>query len=241
MMPLRSAAQLVTLLTEERQGPEVDPADALPYASGRWEPHPRQRLAMESIADELFFGGARGGGKSDWLIADFAAYAQEYGAAARGALFRRTIDQFRELRVKGSAILHGIAEWHQNEKTGTSRTAPLLMSFLDTMDDVANYMGHEYSWLGFDELTDMPSGEPYEFMTTCVRSKHDIPKYIRATGNPGRPGHLWVKAYFVDKVAPGDIYLDADTKRTRQYIPVEADRQPAPDSKTTTTSTPCAL
>ena len=207
------------LLAAEREGPEVDPR--LTPRLENWDPHPVQRLAMASTANEVFFGGARGGGKSDWLIADFAAFAEEYRSAAKGLLVRRTIGEFRQLQDKAREMFVGRAEWHATDRRWIFKNgAFLIMGHLDTMDDVANYMGNEYTWMGFDELTEWPSGEPYEYMGTFMRSTNpEVPKLRRSTGNPGRPGHAWIKDYFIDRVAYGDIYTDPVTGRTRQFIP----------------------
>ena len=42
-----------------------------------WEPQPKQQLALSCPAFELFYGGAAGGGKSDFLLADFLAGCNE--------------------------------------------------------------------------------------------------------------------------------------------------------------------
>jgi hypothetical protein len=36
-----------------------------------WKPEPKQLIALGCPAFELFYGGARFGGKSDFLLADF--------------------------------------------------------------------------------------------------------------------------------------------------------------------------
>ena len=174
-----------------------------------------------SPARELFFGGARGGGKSDWLIADFAKHARDYGPNAKGILLRQSVPQFHELQRKAETMYRGLAEWKASERTWIFKNgATLRMTHLDSMADVNNYMGHQYTWIGFDELTDWPSIELYEFMGTTLRTPvADMNVYIRATGNPARPGHAWVKDYFVDRVAPTKFYHDPTTGFTRQFIP----------------------
>ena len=44
-----------------------------------WKPQPKQELALRCPATELFYGGAAGGGKSDFLLADFLQGAEKYG------------------------------------------------------------------------------------------------------------------------------------------------------------------
>ena len=41
-------------------------------------------------ADEIFYGGARGGGKSHGILLDFCKHAFEHGENVSGILFRRT-------------------------------------------------------------------------------------------------------------------------------------------------------
>lgn len=103
--------------------------------------------------------------------------------------------------------------------------ATLRFRSLESDLDVGKYNGHQYPWQGWDELTEFPSGGPYEFMIKCCRSASGAPCYMRATGNPGRPGHVWVKARFIDVAKPYEIYqfapnpLEPEKKLTRCFIP----------------------
>ena len=64
-----------------------------------WEPQPGPQSSAITAAfiDELFFGGARGGGKSDYLLGD---YLQDIsiGSAWRGIIFRKTYPELEELK-----------------------------------------------------------------------------------------------------------------------------------------------
>ena len=70
-----------------------------------WEPQPKQQLALSCPAFELFYGGAAGGGKSDFLLADFLAGCNEGRGAWRGILFRRTYKELEELVDKSRKII----------------------------------------------------------------------------------------------------------------------------------------
>ncbi len=63
-------------------------------------------------------------------------------------------------------------------------------------------------------------------MLSCARSPHGIPVRVRATANPGGPGHAWVKQRFVDVCEPGKIWHDPDTGLTRAFIPATLDDNP---------------
>ena len=216
-------------MTEDLPGPdpsEVTAPDATPHVS-RWKPTTLQRLAMQSPVNELFFGGARGGGKSDMLIASFDRHAERYGKHAIGLLLRRTFPEFKPLLDKARFMYRGKADWHATDKVWRFKNgAQLIMSFCDTIADVSRFMGAEYTWMGFDELPEWPNIEVYEFMGSCMRSTGDVPKVRLSTGNPGRAGHGWVKAYFIDVAKYGEIYVDPDTGRSRQFIPAKLDDNP---------------
>src|SRR4029078_13682595 len=56
-----------------------------------WAPQegPQTRL-IQCPAFEIFFGGARGGGKPDAILGEFIGHAQQYGEGASGLVVRRT-------------------------------------------------------------------------------------------------------------------------------------------------------
>jgi hypothetical protein len=190
-----------------------------------WEPQPRQAQALACPAFELFYGGAKGGGKSDFLLGDFLAGVEEYGEAWKGIIFRRTYKELEEI-IARSREIYGkypgatYTASGEREKTWIFPTgAALKFRHLESDLDVGGYQGHQYTWIGFDELSEFPSPGPYIFMLSCARSAAGAPCYVRATGNPGRPGHGWIKARFIDPAKPFAIYRDPETDLTRCYIP----------------------
>jgi hypothetical protein len=59
-----------------------------------WEPQPGpQTWLLSCPVFELFFGGARGGGKSDGMLGDFASHADEFASDAIGLIIRRELTQ----------------------------------------------------------------------------------------------------------------------------------------------------
>jgi hypothetical protein len=82
--------------------------------------------------------------------------------------------------------------------------ARLWMSYLDRDDDVLRYQGLAFSWIGFDELTQWSTPYAWNYMRSRLRSvAQDLPVYMRATTNPGGPGHQWVKKMFIDPAPYG--------------------------------------
>jgi len=173
-----------------------------------WKPQPRQELALRAPAFELLFGGAAGGGKSDMLLMDFLRQSDRWGKHHRGVLFRRTYPQLEELLMRAREIYPLLgAEYHKTDKTWVFPSgAQLKFRYLERDDDVHNYQGHQYSWLGFDELTTWPTSFPYLYLMSRVRSPAGVPTAVRCTANPGGPGHAWVKERFIDPAPPEEIF-----------------------------------
>ena len=159
-----------------------------------WTPQPKQALALACPAKELFFGGARGGGKSDFSLADFTRGLQ-YGEDYNGVLFRKSYPELEELIRRSKQLYPALGgTYHKTERTWHFPSGSTLkMRYLETSDDVDSYQGHNYQWICFDELGTWPSDYEYIYMFGTLRSAAGIPTYIRATGNPGGKGHLWIK------------------------------------------------
>ena len=185
-----------------------------------WEPQPKQQLALSCPAFELFYGGAAGGGKSDFLLMDFLAGCNEGRGAWRGILFRRTYKELEELIIRAKELYTPLgAHYHKTENVFTFPTGSFLrLRYLERDEDVGSYQGHQYTWVGFDELGNYPTDYCYLYMISRLRSAAGLKCYMRATGNPGGVGHSWIKMRFIDGRKPNTIYTD-EMGRTRCFIP----------------------
>ena len=186
-----------------------------------WSPQKKQALALANNSFELLFGGGAGGGKSDYLLADFVSGVNEWRESWRGILFRRTYPELETLIARAKELYLPLkAVWNKAERTFTFPTRSLLaMRFLESDDDVTRYQGQEYTWVGFDELGNYPTDYCWKYMMSRLRSAKGAPCYIRGTANPGGRGHGWIKARFIDGYVPGKIYRVGKTNITRCFIP----------------------
>jgi len=193
-----------------------------------WAPQPGPQLAAIDAAwcPELMFGGARGGGKSDYLLGDWCMDAGTYGPEWRGILFRKTYKQLEELAAQSRRIIPACypgSAWSKSEWTWTTPGgASLKMRHLDSELDAEEYQGHQFAWVGFDELGNWPSDRAYRMMTACLRNgSMPIPvKRIRGSANPGGSGHQWVKSRFIDPAPGGYVPIeDKETGMQRMFIP----------------------
>jgi hypothetical protein len=161
---------------------------------------------------EVLLEGSRGTGKTDSLLMDFAQHiGQGWGAEWRGILFRQTFPQLKDVIKKTKKWFPQIfpaASYNNSEHYWKWPTGEVLqLAYMSRPDDYWNYHGHEYPWVGFEELTTWPTDECYTRMFSCCRSTGDIrmPRKVRATTNPYGVGHNWVKARFGLPALPGKI------------------------------------
>jgi len=128
-----------------------------------WSPQigPQQKAIRASFVDELLFGGARGGGKTDFLLGDFAADVMRYGENWRGILFRRTYSELDEVVNRGKGLFYSAFPGTEY-KVGASEFrfpngAVLKLRHLDQEGDADHYQGHQYC-VGVDTLIRMADG-----------------------------------------------------------------------------------
>lgn len=175
-----------------------------------WRPQPGPQTALLACPiSDVFFGGARGGGKSDGLLGDWLAHAGRYGKHARGILFRRSYTELAEVEERAREIypLLGARENRSKHIWAFPGGATLRMRYLKRDVDASNYQGHAFTWMGFDELGNWAMPDPIDKLAACLRSAHGVPCVRRSTGNPGGPGHNWIKARYIDPAAPWHPFL----------------------------------
>lgn len=188
-----------------------------------WEAQEGPQTALISCpVFEIFFGGARGGGKTDGVLGDFLEHADAYGEYAIGLMVRRQRTELIET-IERSKQIYGPLGWtfyEQDKMWRAPNGARLRFAYLERDSDADAYQGHSYTRLYVEEIGNFPSARPILKLMATLRSGAGVPVGFRATGNPGGAGHQWVKARYIDP-APGGwkIIKDALTGLERVYIP----------------------
>lgn len=187
-----------------------------------WAPQPGpQTAALLCPISDIMFGGARGGGKTSWLLGDWMTHSARYAPHGRGILFRRTYDELDEVKDQAAETYTKIgATWSPSKHTWYMPYGGFLkLRYLRRDADAERYQGHQYNWAGIDEAGNFPSPDPINKIRATLRDKRGIPVRFPKTANPGGPGHAWLKSTYVDGAIPMQPQVDASTGEARIFIP----------------------
>ena len=154
------------------------------------DPTPKQLAALKSDAHELLFGGALGGGKSDYLLMCALQYMDVPGYAS--AVFRKSLT---DLKLPG-ALLDRARDWLQpftksrDNPNGTVTYIPgehtyyfktwnpdgtvgvparLCFCYIGDANIKDRYQSAEFQTICFDEISQWETPGDYKFMTTRLR------------------------------------------------------------------------
>ena len=188
--------------------------------------HPNEGPQTEFLAadeKDVLYGGAAGGGKSYAMIVDPLRYAHR--SAHRALILRRSMPELREMIDKSRELYPQAfpgAKFREVEKLWNFPSgAKVEFGFLERDADVYRYQGQAYSWIGFDEITHLPTEFSWNYLASRLRTTDPtIKTYLRCTANPGGVGSHWVKKRYIEPTSPNQSFLGADGL-TRKFIPAK--------------------
>lgn len=222
---LTATKKKLQALNGEEEKPNLEPvslnfSDTLDFEAPTKEqpvifaPNPGPQTEFLAASErEVLYGGAAGGGKSVGLLADPMRYFSNKNF--NGLILRRTNDELRELIWKSQEVYpqaYPGAKWQEKKSQWVFPSgARLWMTYLERPEDVLRYQGQAFSYIGFDELTQHPTPFAWDYMRSRLRTTDpDLPIFMRATTNPGGPGHSWVKKMFIDPAPPNTSFSAKD-------------------------------
>jgi len=226
-------------------------------SDGPGTPTPTQGFAHLNAAhaDETLYGGAAGGGKTDWLLAEVVRELHRFPGTSAG-LFRRS---YPELSQPGGVIPRllarvpaGAGAYNGTEHLWTfnNGTAPLpglvglavgtpgstlQLGYMHNDRDVARYLGSEYLLQAWDQLE-----QHTEFQYRELRGRLRVPRAVAeagarprsiATANPGGRGHAWIRSRWIDPAPPRVLWRPRATEEelrpgVRLFVPAKATDNP---------------
>lgn len=174
---------------------------------------------------EVFYGGARGGGKTEGSIGDWIEHSSAWGVGANGVFFRREEKQLDEVVARTEELFGQLgAKFNRQKSTWTMKSGGRLkFRYLERDKDAEAYQGHSYTRVYIEEATNFPLFAPIKKLFATLRSARGVPVGIRLTGNPGGPGHSWVYHRYI-KPAPQGYTILRDTIEVDGYAPIERER-----------------
>jgi len=186
--------------------------------------HPNEGPQTEFLAadeKDVLYGGAAGGGKSYAMLIDPLRYCHK--KAHRALILRRSMPELRELIDKSRELYPQAfpgCKFKEVEKVWNFPSgAKVEFGFLERDADVYRYQGQAYSWIGFDEITHLPTEFGWNYLASRLRTTDpEIKTYLRCTANPGGIGATWVKKRYVDSGTPNESRVGEDGL-TRKFIP----------------------
>jgi hypothetical protein len=146
------------------------------------------------------YGGARGGGKSHWLLAQMGADDCQRVPGLKCLLLRKVgkanLEHFEDLRRRlfgklghEFSAFRGILSFNNGSR--------IIAGHFQNEKDIDAYLGLEYDVIGIEEATTLTARKYQDISTCCRTSKPDWRPRIYSTTNPGGVGHAWYRTKFI--------------------------------------------
>lgn len=148
---------------------------------------------------EVFFGGSRGGGKTDGVLGKWGNKALRHGAGFNAIMFRKTMpsqddawERAKQIYVPVGAVFNEAVRTIKFPQGGRIRLRPL-----ENIDDASKYQGQNVSDVWVEEVGVYAGPEAIDRLHGILRSATGVPTQMILTGNPGGVGQTWIKERYV--------------------------------------------
>ena len=152
------------------------------------------------------YGGARGGGKSHWLLAQMGADDCQRVPGLKCLLLRKVgkanLEQFEDLRRRLFGRLPHEFSAFRGVLTFENESR-IIAGHFQAEKDIDAYLGLEYDVIGIEEATTLSARKHQDITTCCRTSKPNWRPRIYSTSNPGGIGHGWYRKKFIQPFQNG--------------------------------------
>lgn len=207
-----------------------------------WSPQAGPQTALiDCNLPECFFGGARGGGKTDGVLGKWAIKDQRYGEAFNAMMFRRTTVSAEDAIERSKQIYGPLGGKFNASKLRwvMPNGGHVGFGYLDKIQDAQEWQGRNLTDAWIEEAGQFPNPKPIDRMQGVLRSAQGIPTQMVLTANPGGAGQHWVanryklfpfpeRAFVIDRLLPnGHHFLVAviPSRITDNKILLDSDPQ----------------
>src|SRR6267378_2743330 len=146
------------------------------------------------------YGGARGGGKSHWLLAQMGTDDCQRAPGLKCLLLRKVgkanVEHFEDLRRRLFLGLRHEFSAYRGLLTFANGSR-IIAGHFQAEKDIDAYLGLEYDVIGIEEATTLSNRKHQDITTCCRTSKPNWRPRIYSTTNPGGIGHAWYRTRFV--------------------------------------------
>jgi len=195
-----------------------------------WAPNPGpQARFLACPADEVLYGGAAGGGKSDALL--IALLRQAHLPGYVGLYLRREYPAMQQAIARAGELYPLVGgRWRAAERTWVFPSGSrVLFRHLQREETVQQFKSQAFAVVAWDELTTFTEYQ-YTYLRSRVRTTAPgVRCQVIAATNPDGPGLAWVRARFVDGRRPGVAYVvaqDNGVRRSQAFIPARLGDNP---------------
>jgi len=163
------------------------------------------------------------------VLLKWAAHSAKWGNKAKGLIVRRERTHLVDMISEAHKIFAPVgAVWKEQAKEYVMPNGAVLrFAYLESDKDAEAYQGHNYSFVAIEEITQFGDPAPINKLKATLRVP-GVDCHFVATGNPGGPGHHWVKARYIDPCPIGfktleeefkNPFTDEITIKKRVFIP----------------------
>lgn len=204
-----------------------------------WSPHDGpQRAFLAAEEDEVLYGGAKGGGKSDAIL--FGAFRQTNKPRYKALILRETFKELNEMLLRAHLVVPRLrvpGVWREKDSSYTFPSgAKVTFGHCANIKDAQLYQGGEWAYIGFDELGNIADENVWTELLKEIRCPDPtVRRMARASANPGYSGEPWLIARFVKPCGedgrniarfPLEIPNHGTVTLTRRFVPARVTDNP---------------
>lgn len=150
---------------------------------------------MDCPLPEIFFGGARGGGKTDGVLGKWALKERRYGAHFNARMFRKATTTSEDAIERAKEIFVPLgAKFNESKLTfRMPHGGRVAFGYLDGEKDAEAQQGKNLTDVWIEEAGQYAQPTAIDKLFGALRSSHGVPVQMILTANPGGAGQGWIR------------------------------------------------